>query len=121
MLILTAICFLVGAMLGFQFKVFILVPAVGLALAMVAFNGVAFEEGTWQLVGTMVVVATSLQLGYFVGGVLQFVAHATRGVDRAEESMPTATGVFPSGDLRNRAQSSGATGRFEASKQLRQA
>jgi hypothetical protein len=63
MLILTVICFLAGAILGFRFKVFILVPAIGLALAVVVLNGVAVEEGAWRLVGKMVVVAASVQLG----------------------------------------------------------
>src|SRR6266704_147367 len=118
MLILTTICFLVGAMLGFQFKVFILVPAVGLASAMVAFNGVAVEEGVWRLVGTMVAGATSLQLGYFGGSALQFVSRARDAADCGGSSMPTATEVSPSGQMRNRG---GASSRFETSKQLHQA
>jgi hypothetical protein len=65
MLILTMISFLIGVVLGLRFKVLILIPAIGLALAVVALNGTG--DGTWQLVGTIVVVATSLQFGY-VGG-----------------------------------------------------
>ena len=118
MLILTMISFLVGVVLGLRFKVFILVPAIGLALALVAVNGIVIEEGIWRLAGAMVVVATFLQLGYVGGSILQFVFCATRAADHGRASLPTSTGVSPSGQLRNRA---GASSRFETSKQFRQA
>src|SRR3984957_4987626 len=43
MIILTTISFLVGAVLGLNFKVWILVPATGLALILVALNGVVVK------------------------------------------------------------------------------
>jgi len=117
MLILTMISFLIGLVLGLRFKVFILVPAVGLALAMVAVNGAG--DGTWQLVGTMVVVASSLQLGYVGWSILQFGVFAIRAADHGRASLPTAsTEVSSSGQLRSLG---GASSRFETSKQLRQA
>jgi hypothetical protein len=73
MFILAMISFLAGAMLGLRFKVFVLVPAIGLALAVVAVNGIGVEDGVWRIVGTMVVAATFLQLGYVGGGILRFV------------------------------------------------
>jgi hypothetical protein len=119
MLILTMISLLIGAALGLRFKVFILVPVIGLALAMVAVNGAG--DGTWQLVVTMVVVATFLQLGYLGGSILQSAVCAGRAADQ-RASTPTSTeipsGQLRTGQLRNRA---GASSRFEASKQLRQA
>jgi len=117
MLILTMISFLIGVVLGLRFKVFILVPAIGLALAMVAVNGAG--DGTWQLAGTMVLVATFLQLGYLGGVILQFGVCATRTADHGRASMPTtSTEVSSSGQSQNLG---GASSRFETSKHLRQA
>jgi hypothetical protein len=117
MLVLTMISFLIGVVLGLRFKVFILVPAIGLALAMVAVNGAG--DGTWQLVVAMVLVATFLQLGYVGGSILRFCACATRAADHGRASMPTtSTEVSSSGQSQNLG---GASSRFETSKQLRQA
>ena len=118
MIILTMLGFLIGVVLGLRCKVFILVPAIGLALAAVAVNGLVVEAGVWRVVGAMVVVATLLQLGYFGGSILQLFVCATRAADRGKASVPISTEVSPSGQLRNRA---GASSRFERSKQLRQA
>jgi hypothetical protein len=115
MLILTMTIFLVGLVLGLRFKVFILVPAIGFTLAMVAVTGNV--DGVWWLVGKMVVAAIFLQLGYVSGSILRFGISATRAADHGRASIPTSTEV-PSSQLRNRA---GASSRFEASKQLRQA
>ena len=117
MLILTMLSFPIGVVLGLRCKVFILVPAFGLALAAVAVNGFIVEEGVWRVIGAMVAVATFLQLGYFGGSILQLVVCATRAADHGGISVPTSTEVSPSGQLRNRA---GASSRFETSKQLRQ-
>jgi hypothetical protein len=115
MLILT-IC-LIGLVLGLRFKVLILVPALGLALAMVAVNG-KVEDGVWPLVGTMVEAAIFLQLGYVGGSILHFVIGASRVAHHSGTSTRTSPEVPPSGQLRNRG---GASSRFESSKQLRQA
>jgi hypothetical protein len=107
--------FLIGLVLGLRFKFLILVPAIGLTLAMVAFHGNV--DGVWWLVGKMVVAAIFLQLGYVGGSILRFGISASRAADHGRASIPTSTEV-PSSELRNRA---GASSRFEASKQLRQA
>ena len=78
MLILTMLSFLVGVVVGLRFKVFILIPTIGLALAIVAVSGVGVGDGAWQLIGTMVVVATFIQLGYLGGSVFQSVSRGTR-------------------------------------------
>jgi K+-transporting ATPase c subunit len=113
MLILAIISFLIGVSLGLRFKVLILAPAIGLALALVAANGIVVEEGIWRLVGSMVIVVTFVQLGYLGGSVIW----GGRPADHGRASIPTSTEV-PSSQLRNRA---GASSRFEASKQLHQA
>jgi hypothetical protein len=118
MLILAMICFPIGVILGLRFKMVILVPAIGLLEAMGVFNGFAVEEGIWQLVGTMVVVATSVQLGYFGGSILQLATHANEAANRHGESMLSSTEVSPSGRMHNRG---GTSRRFDASKQPHQA
>jgi hypothetical protein len=118
MFILTMICFLIGGVLGLRFKVFILIPTIVLALALVAANGVVVEEGILRLVGTMVVVATSIQLGYLGGSILQSVTCGTDAADHSRDSTRTSTEVAPVGQSRNLG---GASSRFETSKQLRRA
>jgi hypothetical protein len=115
MLILT-IC-LIGLVLGLRFKVLILVPALGLALAIVAVNG-NVEDSVWPLVGRMVEAAIFLQLGYVGGSILHFVIAASRAADHSGASTRNSTEVPPSGQLHNRG---GASSRFETSKHLRQA
>jgi hypothetical protein len=117
MLILVIISFLIGLSLGVRFTVLILVPAIGLALALVVANGIVVEEGIWRLVGSMVIVVTFVQLGYLGGNLLRPAIFGTRAADHGRASIPTSTEV-PSSQLRNRA---GASSRFEASKQLHQA
>ena len=115
MLILTI--FLIGLVLGLRFKMLILVPAIGLTLAIVAVNG-NVDDGVWRLVGTMVVAAIFLELGYLGGSVLHSVIGASRAADYSGASTRTSTEIAPSGQLRNRG---GTSGRFETSKHLRKA
>jgi hypothetical protein len=93
MLILTTISIFAGIVLGLRFTAFILVPAVGLALALLAANGMAHEDGVWSLVATMVVVATFLQLGYIGGSVLRFIMGTVRATDHGRASMTSSTEV----------------------------
>jgi hypothetical protein len=92
-------------------------PAIGLTFAVVIVNG-DVEDGVWRLVGTMVVAAIFLQLGYVSASALQFVIGASRAADHSGASTRTSTEVPPSGQLRNRG---AASSRFETNKQLRQA
>lgn len=114
---LNTIFLLIGVILGLRFKVFILVPAIVLALAVVTVNGAAVQEGAWQLVGTMALVATFLQLGFVGGSVLRHITSRTRATDHGVASVPASTEVSSSDQLRN---FTGSSNRFEASKQLRQ-
>jgi hypothetical protein len=84
MLILAMISFLAGAVLGLRFKVLVLVPAIGLASAVVAVDGIGLQDGVWRVAGMIVVVATFLQLGYLGGSILQFVICAMRELARME-------------------------------------
>lgn len=116
-MILLPICLLIGVVLGLRFKVLILVPTIGLALSMIALNGTA--DGIWRLVGTMILVATFLQLGYVGGSFLRLATFAKRDAeDHGRGSLLPSTEVSPSSQVRNH---TGASSRFERSKQLRQA
>jgi hypothetical protein len=118
MLILAIIGSLVGVALGLRFTMLILVPVIALALAFVAVNGVLIDEdGIWRIVGSMIIVVISVQLGYLGGNVLRSLIWGARAADHVRPSIPTSTEVSPS-QLRNH---TGASSRFEASKQLHQA
>lgn len=78
---------LIGVILGLRFKAFTLVPAIVVALAVVTVNGVAVQEGAWQLVGTMALVATCLQLGFVGGSIFSW----TRAADHGTASAPAST------------------------------
>jgi hypothetical protein len=117
-MMLVTIFLLIGVILGLRFKVFILVPAIVLALSVVTVNGVAVQEGAWQLVGTMALVATFLQLGFVGGSILRHITSRTRAADHGMTSVAASTEVPSSGrQLRN---FTGSSNRFEAGKQLRQ-
>jgi hypothetical protein len=61
----------VGAVLGLRFKVLILVPAMSFALVLVAVSGALRGENIWVVTVRMVLVVTSVQLGYLGGAILQ--------------------------------------------------
>ena len=55
----------VGFLLGLRFKVFVLVPTIGVALMLIAFVG--FGRGAGWMAVAMILSALSIQLGYFCG------------------------------------------------------
>jgi hypothetical protein len=57
---------LLGAVLGLRFKVWILVPAIIFGLVATAVVGLLRGDDVWSIALIMVLVATSLQIGYFV-------------------------------------------------------
>ena len=67
MTMLTIVSVLVGALLGIRFKVFILLPAVLLAVAVVTAVGLSRESGVWWIALEIVVIMTALELGYLGG------------------------------------------------------
>jgi len=97
MLILAIISLLIGVILGLRFKMIVLVPAFGLALALVAVRGIVMGEGVWRPVGTTVAVATFLQLGYICGSILRIAFYRTGAADHGRASMPASTEVPRSG------------------------
>src|SRR6266849_7948064 len=110
MLVLTIISFLIGVILGLRFKVIVLVPAFGLALALIAVSGIVMEEGVWRPVSTTVAVVTFLQLGYICGSILRIAFYRTRVADHGRASTPASTEVSRSGR-------SEPSGRFKTTEQ----
>jgi hypothetical protein len=90
MLILTGV--LVGAVLGLRFKMLVLVPVLCGALAFIVIGGIAGGDTLWRLAFTMIVFATVLQMGYFLGNVIRLVTGAARASDH-RASMPTTAGM----------------------------
>jgi hypothetical protein len=93
MIILILLSLLVGAVLGLRFKVFVLVPVISGALAIVVVDGIARGDPLWRLAFTMIVIATVLQLGYILGNVVRFVISAARTPDHGRNSIPTSAGM----------------------------
>jgi hypothetical protein len=92
-MILFLIGVLVGAVLGLRFKVFVLVPVICIALAIVAVDGVARGDELWRLAISMIVIATALQVGYILGIVTQFVMASGRSTHHSTVSLPTLPGI----------------------------
>jgi hypothetical protein len=78
MAMLSTISALVGVVLGFHYKVFILVPAIGLAGSVVAANGIAGGESGGQVALSIVVAVMSIQIGYVGGTVVRHIFDAAR-------------------------------------------
>jgi hypothetical protein len=89
MMILLIMGVLVGVVLGLRFKVFVLVPVICVALAVVVVEGIASGDELWRLALAMIVIATSLQLGYFLGT----VGGAARTSNDGRVSIPTSAGM----------------------------
>jgi hypothetical protein len=93
MVILMVIGILVGTVLGLRFKVLVLVPVSCVALPIVVVDGIARGDELWRLALAVIVIATSLQLGYILGNVVRFVIGAARGPNHGRVTMPTSTGI----------------------------
>ena len=67
------IVLLIGATLSLRFNVFILFPAIGLALIGTIAVGIAHGDPMGSVVLTMVLIGTTLQVGYLAGIVARAV------------------------------------------------
>jgi hypothetical protein len=63
----------IGTLLGLRYKVFVLVPATGVAIAIVALGGIANSAGFGQTVVRMIAIGTILQLGYGLGNIIELL------------------------------------------------
>ena len=59
--------------LALSLKMFVLIPATGLAVAIVAADGIACGDGVWQPAVAGATIATSLQLGFLGRGAIGWV------------------------------------------------
>jgi hypothetical protein len=84
---LAIIGFLIGAALGTRFKVLIVIPAIGLALLGTAGVGIVHGDPIGSVGLTMVLIATTLQLGYLAGVVLRAVLVSV-GMSNAPGTVP---------------------------------
>src|ERR1700730_12259213 len=89
MIILAAIGLLVGAALGLRFSVFILIPAICLALIIAAIDGIARGHEVWWIASTMVIAATSIQVGYIGGIVVRSASEGMTATRDDRKPMPT--------------------------------
>ena len=64
---LVLLAFLTGAALGMRFKVFILFPAIGLALIAILAAGIARSDNVSAILIAAVLASTALQIGYLCG------------------------------------------------------
>ena len=65
---LVIISFIIGATFGgIGFKVMIVAPATLVALMLAAVAGVAHADHFWSIIISMILVGTSVQIGYLVG------------------------------------------------------
>ena len=65
---------LIGATLGFRFSIMVLFPAIGLAWLYAACIEVGRGDGGGQIVLTMILTATALQIGYLIAIALRSAA-----------------------------------------------
>jgi hypothetical protein len=64
-----------GIVLGLRFKVFVLAPAIALAVIFAVLGGVAHGDRWGSIVLAMVILATAVQFGYLAG----IAIHAAAG------------------------------------------
>ena len=88
MMILLLVGFLIGMVLGQDFKVLVLAPLFVLALVLTIGVGVAHADTVWSIVLTAATVAIGMQLGYFFGLGLRLVLVAA--LARLHLSVPAA-------------------------------
>ena len=69
MLLLSMLC--IGAALAARFKVFVLIPAIGLAFILVLAGGIAHGDGASTILIAGALASISLQVGYLCGIVMR--------------------------------------------------
>jgi hypothetical protein len=70
MLTIVLISILVGAGLGWRFKVLVLLPAIVVGVLVVMASGIAYPGALSSFILSIVLVATGLQIGYLAGVVI---------------------------------------------------
>ena len=84
-----------GIMLGFRFKVIALVRAILLATAIITVSGIVSGHGPRMIAPTLFGAVALLQIGYFVGGILQIISHAHLPAWTTVRYRPPKVGIVP--------------------------
>ena len=84
-----------GIMLGFRFKVIALVTAILLATAIITVSGIVSGHGPRMIALTLFGAVALLQIGYFVGGILQIMSHAHLPAWTTVRYRPPKVGIVP--------------------------
>jgi NADH:ubiquinone oxidoreductase subunit 6 (subunit J) len=71
---LAIVSMLAGIALGLRYKVFVLVPAVGLTIVFAAMGGIAHGDRLWSIVLATAILGTAVQFGYLAGIVIRATA-----------------------------------------------
>jgi hypothetical protein len=71
MIWLSIVSLSVGALLAQRFKIVVLVPATLTVLAIAIGAGIAQASSAWFIVGMIAAASVSIQVGYFVGMLIQ--------------------------------------------------
>jgi hypothetical protein len=87
MMALFFISFLAGAVLGQRFKVFILLPAISLAVICTITAGIAGAQDVWSIAMAAVCVTTALQIGYLIWTSIRCLIAADRPARRKPNSV----------------------------------
>jgi hypothetical protein len=87
MAIFAILCFLLGAVLGQRFKVLILGPSIAFGAVVAIAVGVGRAEDVWGIVLTVILVSTSLEIGYLSGTIINSLMIAERAtqIERSSE------------------------------------
>ncbi len=79
-MIATILSFVLGAVLGLRFKVFVLLPAILSGLVVCVGVGIARAADFWPMVLTMIIDSAAFQLGYLSANALLFFIGAGRSL-----------------------------------------
>jgi hypothetical protein len=71
MIWLSIVSLSVGALLAQRFKIIVLVPATLAVLAIAIVAGIEQASSAWLIVGMIAAASVSIQVGYFVGMLIQ--------------------------------------------------
>lgn len=85
------LAFLLGAVLGMRFKVFILIPAIGLIFIAILAGAIACGSGMASTLIAAVLASSSLQIGYVLGTIAQYSVALARAERLRKASLQIRT------------------------------
>lgn len=77
MVLLSIVCFLIGALLGLRFRVLVLVPATAFCIFLVLLVGLSSGAGAAWTAIVAIIAAVLLQVGYLAGVATSFFVTET--------------------------------------------